>query len=419
MAHIPLHVLMDGKHLGMVGSEPRRSRLVYDSDADAALSLSMPLSKRRWGPPVVGNWLSALLPDREPTLARWRAEFGVTDHNPEALIPFVGEDVAGAAQFVREDRLEIVTQRRGQLTSVGELEIGQLLRRALADLLPIDAAASLGHFSLAGAQAKLALAKLPDGAWAVPSGAEPSTHILKPAMPGLVDQDVAEALAMRTAARLGLAVAPVTISCFGDMRALVVERFDRRWDGTRWRRDHSEDLCQAMGLSPIRKYETQAGPGVAQCCAFLSDHFGEGDVRRFAQAVIFNHLTRGSDAHARNYSIVWDSAGATLAPLYDLNPTLAYPQLGAVNAAMRVGGEFRFDRVGSLNWSGFAADAGLDDGWVRDEVTRLANGLPDAISDACRDEDLRPFTGRLGLAMTDAAASWCEIVKSKAGARGR
>ena len=412
MAHIPLHVLMDGRHIGLVRSEPRRSRLVYDPNASSPLSLSMPVSERRWGPPTVGNWLAALLPDRESTLARWRAEFGVADHDPEALIPYVGEDVAGAAQFVREDRLEVVAGRSGHLTPVDDAQVGQLLRLALADLLPVDYGASLGQFSLAGAQVKLALAKMPDGAWAVPSGAEPSTHILKPAIPGLADQDVTEALAMRAASRLGLAAAPVTVSCFGDARAIVVERFDRRRTDIGWRRVHSEDLCQAMGLSPMYKYESQAGPGVARCCAFLAEHCGRDSVVRFAQAVIFNHLIRGSDAHARNYSVVWGATGVTLAPLYDLNPTLAHPQLGAVNAAMRIGGEYRFDRVDSLGWSGFAIDTGLDRDWVRDELTRLATGLPDAIADACHDDDLSGFVTQVGPLMINAAASWCETAKT-------
>lgn len=411
MAHILLHVLMDGRHIGLVRSEPRRSRLVYDPDASSPLSISMPVSKRRWGPPVVGNWLAALLPDRESTLARWRAEFGVSDHDPEALVPFVGEDVAGAAQFVREDRLDVVAGRSGRLTPVDDAQVGRLLRLALSDLLPVDSDASLGQFSLAGAQAKLALAKLPNGAWALPAGAEPSTHILKPAIPGLADQDVTEALAMRAASRLGLAVAPVTVSSFGDARAIVVERFDRRPDDTGWRRTHSEDLCQAMGLSPIRKYESQAGPGVTRCCSFLAEHCGGDAVARFAQAVIFNHLIRGSDAHARNYSIIWDATGVALAPLYDINPTLAHPELGAVNAAMRIGGEYRFDKVGSLNWSGFAIDTGLDAGWVRDELARLAAGLPDAITDASHDDDLSGFADQVGPKMTDAAASWCETAE--------
>ncbi|MDR1237487.1 MAG: HipA domain-containing protein [Propionibacteriaceae bacterium] len=409
MSSILLHALLNGEHIGIIHSEPRKTTLTYDPGATRSLSLSMPTSKRRWKSPWVGNWLAALLPDRESTLQRWRVAFGVKDHAPEALIPYLGEDVAGAAQFVREDRLQSVTSRSGTASPVTDDEIADLLHNAQNDMLPIDAAAAIGQFSLAGAQPKLALQKGIDGKWALPHGAEPSTHILKPAMPGFADQDVAEALVMRAAKYLGLLAAEVTISQFKDTQALVIARYDRVFQDGRWQRVHQEDLCQAMGIPPLLKYESQGGPGVSRCATFLADHCADTDVKHFAQSLIFNYLIKGSDAHARNYSLILPETGTpTLAMLYDLNSTLPYPGLVAANSAMRIGGEFRFEKIGLLHWARFATETGQSEEWVRGQLADMAAKLPDALSTAVHTEDLREPAVRIGPLLTNAVAAWCE-----------
>src|SRR5690606_32948927 len=134
-------------------------------------------------------WLDGLLPDRPETLRQWRRRFKVADDTSTfALLRHVGEDVAGAAQFVRPDRLDTVLGGRGTLTALTDNDIAEMLRRAKADL-PVNLDDSTtGKFSLAGAQAKIALHRT-DGGWSDPSGAIPSTHIVKPAIPGMDDQD--------------------------------------------------------------------------------------------------------------------------------------------------------------------------------------------------------------------------------------
>jgi hypothetical protein len=46
-------------------------------------------------------------------------------------------------------------------------------------------------------------------------------------------------------------------------------RYDRRLERRRWRRIHQEDLCQAFGLPPSRKYESEGGPGVRQIAELI------------------------------------------------------------------------------------------------------------------------------------------------------
>ena len=88
-----------------------------------------------------------------------------------------------------------------------------------------------GQFSLAGAQAKTALHYDPDSRrWGQPSGAIPTTHILKPAVTGLDEHDLNEHLCLRAAALLGLPAAVSYVERFGSERVIVVKSYDRLRD---------------------------------------------------------------------------------------------------------------------------------------------------------------------------------------------
>src|SRR3546814_4538808 len=78
---------------------------------------------------------------------------------------------------------------------------------------------------------------------------------------------------MRTAATLGLRVARSSVEQFGDTRAVVVRRYDRIQSRTgAWSRLHQEDTCQALGVRPSRKYESQGGPGAAVVERLINEH---------------------------------------------------------------------------------------------------------------------------------------------------
>jgi serine/threonine-protein kinase HipA len=109
-----------------------------------------------------------------------------------------------------------------------------------------------------------------------------------------------------------------------------VERFDRApHPEAGWlMRLPQEDICQALGVSPHRKYENQGGPG-------LRDLFGllQGSVRPdfdmgtvMATQVLF-WLLRAPDGHAKNFSLRLLPGGRFhLTKLYDVMS--AYPILG-------------------------------------------------------------------------------------------
>jgi serine/threonine-protein kinase HipA len=73
------------------------------------------------------------------------------------------------------------------------------------------------------------------------------------------------------------------------------------------------------------------------------------------EAVIFNWLVGNCDAHGKNYSLLYDRSAPTLAPLYDLVSTVAYPEL-TIRLAMSINGARTLDEVTDRSWDQLAVD---------------------------------------------------------------
>jgi serine/threonine-protein kinase HipA len=410
-----LIVLMNGVRLGEVYQDrARRVRLRYDSEymhvRDAVpLSLSMPLAAQRHQHAVLAPWLSNLLPDRPEVLTRWRQQFRVADVTPFGLLRHVGEDVAGAAQFVRPERVE-EANLPGPVEPLTEEEVAEWLRRLRRDAAAWEPTTGTGQFSLAGAQSKFAL-HFQDGQWGLATGRTPTTHIVKPAIRDLADQDINEHLSMRAARQLGLAAADSQVVTFEDERAFVTRRYDRRLLDGEWIRIHQEDLCQALGLPPERKYQSRGGPSAADVAELIrsavSPTRARDDLERFADAIIFNWLIVGTDAHAKNYSLLLAQDQVRLAPLYDLNSYLPYVAKGfEPTLSMFVGAsDIGVDHIGVTEWTAFAKDVGLPEDYVLERITVLAQQLPAAFSDAAQDAAVVALDSPLPGLLIDAVAA--------------
>lgn len=266
-----LAVLLYGRRVGTVTQdETGRLGFAYEDawrrdPASTPLSLSMPLAVPVHPHDVVDPFLWGLLPDNDKVLARWGRDNQVSAGNAFALLSYVGEDCAGAVQFVRPERVEEAATG-GDVEWLNVEEVASRIRLLRRDPTAWQTGPAEGQFSLAGAQAKMAL--LWDGSqWGRPSGRIPTTHIVKPAIEGFDDHDLNEHLCLRAARLAGLRSATSEIVAFGDERAIVVERYDRVWRDDEIVRVHQEDLCQALGVHPTQKYQNEGGP--ASCRRLL------------------------------------------------------------------------------------------------------------------------------------------------------
>jgi serine/threonine-protein kinase HipA len=371
-----------------------RGRLRFDYEAayqqergHTPLSLSMPVQVTSHPHQVISPWLWGLLPDSEAVLRRWARGFHVSPSSAFSLLTTpVGEDCAGAVRFAAPDELERMLGRAGEVTWLSEAEVAQRLRELREDSTAWLGRAFTGQFTLAGTQAKTAL--LLDGnRWGVPSGSIPTTHILKPAVAGFDDHDLNEHLCLDAARRAGLIAARTTIAQFADETAVVVARYDRRpgADGI-IARVHQEDLCQALGVAPSDKYQNEGGPTPAQIVRLLRNAMppraGEDAVHRFADALIWNWLIGGTDAHAKNYSVLLAGDQARLAPLYDVASALPYgTHERKLRLAMKIGPSYEVYPQRN-RWPDAARDLGLDVGAVVDRARQLARIAPEALAEA-------------------------------------
>ncbi len=396
-----LVALLDGKEVGRVHNDARgRLTFVYDDvwrqAADAyPLSLSMPLAAREHGRAIVEAFLWGLLPDNERVLARWAAKFQVSARNAFALISHVGEDCAGAVQFVTPDRLETI--RSGKEDNVEWLDESNIATR-LKTLREDHAAWRLPHdtgqFSLAGAQPKTALL-LQNDRWGVPSGRLPTTHILKPPTGHFDGHAENEHICLMLARSLGLPAAQSKVMRFREEIAIVIERYDRQHKGNDIVRVHQEDICQALGIMPTKKYQNEGGPSAANIVELLRTYSTdrEDDLDTFVAALGFNWLIAGTDAHAKNFSLLLGAGRVRLAPLYDVASILPYDEfdMHKVKLAMKIGGEYKLSQIGLRQWQKFAREMRIEVDELVELLASMAKQLPDEVNAArarAREEGL-------------------------------
>ena len=386
-----LIALLDGNEVGRVRNDARgRLTFVYDSVWRAKpgaypLSLSMPLAAEEHGPAAVQAFLWGLLPDNERVLDRWAKKFQVSARNAFALISHVGEDCAGAVQFVTSDRLEALKgDKDDQVEWLDEPAVAERLQTLREDPAAWRLPHDVGQFSLAGAQPKTALL-LQNGRWGIPSGRIPTTHILKPPTGHFDGHAENEHICLSLAGSLGLPVAETKVMRFEKEIAIVIERYDRQPSGNNIIRVHQEDICQALGVLPTKKYQNEGGPSPVDVIELLRSASTDRvtDVDTFVDALAFNWLIGGTDAHAKNYSLLLANGPTIrLAPLYDIASILPYDQVDTkkIKLAMKIGGEDKVSQIGLREWQKFARETHLDADKVRAALVDMAEQLPDFVA---------------------------------------
>ncbi|RJR26655.1 MAG: type II toxin-antitoxin system HipA family toxin [Desulfobacteraceae bacterium] len=353
-----------------------RQRLVFLYDPEwlkasgsFPLSLSLPFRVEPYADDAARPFFANLLPegDLRQLIAR---RLHISEQNIYGLLEKIGGDCAGA--------ISILPHPQGLVETSGYRELDEdALHEVLAELpkRPFLAGEKGIRLSLAGAQNKLPVYVENDRIY-IGTGNSPSTHILKPPIPGLDGSVENEAFCMALGRRMGLPVADALIRQNRDT-ILMVTRYDRKRaeDGTILR-VHQEDFCQALGILPEQKYEGEGGPSLSRCFELLKEVSIRPavDQRSLLGWVIFNVLIGNADAHAKNLSLLLAEPGPRLAPFYDIISTQVYPHLAA-KMAMKIGGENRSDWLQSRHWERLADSIGLKRPYVLSMARNMASRI--------------------------------------------
>lgn len=343
-----------------------------DTPGAIPLSLSLPLREQPFIEDAARPFFANLLPEAEIRKAIAR-RLRISEENDFALLKAIGGECAGA--------VSIFPEGTRPLEEKGYREISdEELDRIIAELRrkPLLAGDKGIRLSLAGAQNKLPVYIEGDRIF-IPTGSAPTTHILKPPIPGFEQTVENEAFCMMMAERMGLSVPRVSLRRGREMLYLV-ERYDRIRDVTgKVLRLHQEDFCQALGILPEEKYESEGGPSLSRCFALLKERSASpaADHRALILWAVFNQLIGNADAHAKNLAILYSPAGPRLAPFYDLLCTRVYSDLSD-RLAMRIGGENRPAWIQPRHWERFSVDVGIKPGLIRRIVDEMSEKMAPA-----------------------------------------
>ena len=355
------------------------------------ISLSMPLSDRIWSGEGATSYFDGLLPDdrtvREKIAAREQADSaGIFD-----LLAVIGRDCVGALRFVPEG-LDPGNPTKMEYRPVSDSEIAIRIASLATNPLGIYADEDDFRISIAGMQEKTAFLRV-DEQWQLPLGPTPTSHIFKPAMKegpdgaDFSDTPWNEWLCLVLCRALGLEAANAEVRLFDGKPVIVVERFDRTWQESVLYRLPQEDLCQALGIPPMRKYQSDGGPGIIDVLECLNGAIAPYEDRlTFMKAQIVFWLLAAIDGHAKNFSIFITPGGYKLTPLYDVMSAAPYPEFPVqkIKLAMSVGGKsyYRLKQIQIRHFYQTGQKAGLREQEMDSIFSGLVAEIDDAIAEA-------------------------------------
>lgn len=361
-----------------------------DDESAFPISQSLPLRAEPQAGEVAHAFFSNLLPEgRIRQLVARR--LGISESNDFALLAALGGECAGALVLAESPP----TTGEDRYRAFDDIELARVANsgEAFADLIGSGEA----RLSLAGAQDKLPV-KLDGDRLLLPLGAAASSHILKFASRDYKHLPVNEHFIESLARASGLPVVDSQLRAIGSKNHLLVARYDRVVTPTGVTRLHQEDLCQAFGLLPGRKYEAEGGPTFDRCFHMIADASSEPalDTRAAIRWLAFNAIVGNADGHAKNLSLLRTSEGSLrLAPFYDLLSTAIYPRI-ARRLAMTVGENTDAGNIRGRDWRRLAATVQVNPSFVVDTVRDLAESMPARAQAVAAD--LRERYGRFPVA---------------------
>jgi serine/threonine-protein kinase HipA len=94
-------------------------------------------------------------------------------------------------------------------------------------------------------------------------------------------------------------------------------------------------------------------------------------------ALAFNWLIAGTDAHAKNYAVLIAPGAVRLAPLYDVASVLPYPRfdVNRVKLAMKIAGRYRMGEIRRGDWLKAAEQLQLSSDALLERITHMGEAI--------------------------------------------
>ncbi|MBR1758117.1 MAG: type II toxin-antitoxin system HipA family toxin [Lachnospiraceae bacterium] len=370
----------------------------YLSSPDAqAISVSLPLKPEPFSEEETRCFFEGLLPE-----GFTRRAVAERMHLPEydflSLLYGLGKECLGAIRVSAGEPSEVAYERLTMeeikaLAKEGAMKSAEVLMKT--------------HLSLTGASGKVGLYfEEKEGAWYLPKGTAPSTHIVKQSHVRLHDIVVNETMSLRAAARLGIEVPDSFIleadTGIDDTYLFATKRFDRVFsDAPKFCGDlpiplrlHQEDFAQALGISSSRKYEPAGEHYLARMFRLLR----EGslapmiDQQRLWDRIVFNVLLGNTDAHIKNFALVYtpDLTGYSLAPAYDLLCTTMYPS-STREMAFHIGDHTSIDEVTREDLEEAAEESGMGTRFALRRFDQICDRFEQSVTEAAEEMSEQGF----------------------------
>ncbi|MDO8455864.1 MAG: type II toxin-antitoxin system HipA family toxin [Burkholderiaceae bacterium] len=384
-----LEVWLSGVHVGTLSQVEGRLSFTHApvllsgltdngiATVSSPLSQSLPLRAESFDDRATRPFFAGLLPEggKRKLIAQ---RLQVSRQNDFALLDSLGGECAGAVTLLEPGQTPNAPDAPNTVRWLDATQLLEVLDEM--PLRPMLAGDEGLRLSLAGAQDKLPVVA-EGNRIGLPQFGAPSSHILKPPIPAIDGSVFNEGFCMALANAMKLDVAKAKIHRVADhpnqRHYLLVERYDRRSEA-KDHRLHQEDFCQALGVAPEIKYQSEGGPNLANAFELLrrATRPSAPHTLKLLDFVVFNALIGNHDAHGKNFSLLYTPKGAVLAPLYDALCTAVYPTL-TDKMAMKIGSKYKFSEVQALHWDQFAVQAALSPALVKKRIVEIAKRLPD------------------------------------------
>ncbi len=298
-----LKVFVNATLSGRLSEEEDQYVFNYDEDAEALVSLTMPIRSASWTSKTLHPIFQMNMPEGALREVIKNHFSKIEKMDDMGFLKIIGPYVLGRVKF--EDIISSNSNMSLEeiLTSPKENLFEELMDRFAL------------RSGVSGVQPKLLL-----------SAQNKTTmrfehYIVKSWQKEYQQLALNEYFCMRAIVNAGLETPEFYLS--DDLSLFIMKRFDVKEDGAYL---GFEDMCVLTGRGTDEKYDGSYEEIVRVLKDIISPQHRKEAVKIFFTALIMNHFLQNGDAHLKNYGILYenDYEDARLAPIYDVITTTLY-----------------------------------------------------------------------------------------------